>query len=308
MTIGIISMLIMVLFMVGGGLPLTDGTYVTAIFSTPTFFLITLFFCICLVISCIKIRKNVKNIPFILLHLSIVVIFIGAFIGQCFTIKSTFQMPIGQEYVIRQVTLPEDQSAQRSQMPFRSSPNDGLKELGFGISVDEFKIDYFPVDYDLFTMVKKKNQYGFEETDYPFVKTFSQDDGPIVVGEKTITFDELFNKETDSWKTQYKVDDVNMLQVSPLREKYYQANFRIFKDLEQTDYEDVKLAVNHPVEYGGWKFYLMSYDKQARRYLQITARRDPGAVLVVWGFWIMSVASVFLALKSLLQIRRANNE
>ena len=48
-----------------------------------------------------------------------------------------------------------------------------------------------------------------------------------------------------------------------------------------------RLRVNHPVTHGGWRFYLTSYDTVARRYIVVTARRDPGRCLVIPGIWMV---------------------
>ena len=44
-----------------------------------------------------------------------------------------------------------------------------------------------------------------------------------------------------------------------------------------------KLEVNHPVEHTGWRFFLMSYDTESRRYVVLSARRDPGRNIVFAG-------------------------
>ena len=52
------------------------------------------------------------------------------------------------------------------------------------------------------------------------------------------------------------------------------------------------LSVNHPVHYGNWKFYLLSYDQSEMEYITVQAKNDPGVPLVMAGI-VITVVSVF---------------
>jgi len=67
--------------------------------------------------------------------------------------------------------------------------------------------------------------------------------------------------------------------------KHFQASLRINSlDGSTTSHE---LEVNHPVEHAGWRFYLMSYDTEARRYVVLSARHDPGRGVVFTGIALL---------------------
>ena len=63
--------------------------------------------------------------------------------------------------------------------------------------------------------------------------------------------------------------------------KHFQASLRITAVDGSTSASE--LEVNHPAEHAGWRFYLMSYDTDARRYVVLNARKDPGRKIVFTG-------------------------
>jgi cytochrome c biogenesis protein ResB len=58
-----------------------------------------------------------------------------------------------------------------------------------------------------------------------------------------------------------------------------------------------ELEVNHPVEYGGWRFFLMSYDTESRRYVVLSARHDPGRPVVFAGMAMLMVGSAIMCFR-----------
>jgi hypothetical protein len=82
-----------------------------------------------------------------------------------------------------------------------------------------------------------------------------------------------------------------ILLINKPGDKWYSANFHV-------DDSGIKrtfpLAVNHPVSYGKWRFYLMSYGQdQHGQYLILSGRRDPGRMPVIAGIWML-ITGVFL--------------
>ena len=57
------------------------------------------------------------------------------------------------------------------------------------------------------------------------------------------------------------------------------------------------LAINHPFTHRGWRFYLMSYDREAQRYVWLSARRDPGRPIVIAGIWGILLGVTWLCWK-----------
>jgi hypothetical protein len=61
--------------------------------------------------------------------------------------------------------------------------------------------------------------------------------------------------------------------------------------------ENRRLAVNRPVTYRGWRFYLMSYDHNPEVCVTLTARRDPGRGVVIAGIWMVIAGTCLLGLR-----------
>jgi hypothetical protein len=75
-------------------------------------------------------------------------------------------------------------------------------------------------------------------------------------------------------------------------DKRYEADLVITRDGKSFD---KLLAINAPVDMNGWRIYLNSYDPNAREYITITLRNDPGDILVVVGILglMIGIAIIF---------------
>ncbi|OGV58109.1 MAG: hypothetical protein A2283_16230 [Lentisphaerae bacterium RIFOXYA12_FULL_48_11] len=58
-----------------------------------------------------------------------------------------------------------------------------------------------------------------------------------------------------------------------------------------------KLEVNHPVEHQGWRFFLMSYDTESRRYVVLGARSDPGRKVVFAGIAMLMLGCTIMCFR-----------
>ncbi len=54
------------------------------------------------------------------------------------------------------------------------------------------------------------------------------------------------------------------------------------------------VRVNHPLDFGGWRFYQSSYDQEAMRYTVFEAARDPGVPVVYAGFVVLLAGVSFM--------------
>ncbi len=61
----------------------------------------------------------------------------------------------------------------------------------------------------------------------------------------------------------------------------YRAVLRV-RDDDGTTVERT-MGVNRPVDHGGWRFYLMDYDRESSEYVVMLARRDPGRRIAAAG-------------------------
>ncbi len=57
---------------------------------------------------------------------------------------------------------------------------------------------------------------------------------------------------------------------------------------------DQQLAINAPVDVDGWRIYLNSYDPQAREFITITLRNDPGDLFVLAGILGLMIGSAII--------------
>ena len=62
---------------------------------------------------------------------------------------------------------------------------------------------------------------------------------------------------------------------------------KIAPEIRRTALPPQPFSVNHPLDFHGWRFYLMSHDTQNNEYIVITARRDPGRGCVIAGIWMI---------------------
>jgi len=94
--------------------------------------------------------------------------------------------------------------------------------------------------------------------------------------------DSYFNLDFGITVTDFRVDFYEQTgQKANPTPKHFQASLTIRdKDNSTTKHE---LMVNHPVEHDGWRFFLMSYDRESRRYVELSARNDPGRNIVFAG-------------------------
>ncbi|MDD4871991.1 MAG: cytochrome c biogenesis protein ResB [Kiritimatiellae bacterium] len=77
--------------------------------------------------------------------------------------------------------------------------------------------------------------------------------------------------------------------------KHFQASLRI--NTANSSTLSHELAVNHPVEHAGWRFYLMSYDTESRRYVVLSARQDPGRNIVFAGIAMLMIGTTIMCFR-----------
>jgi len=53
------------------------------------------------------------------------------------------------------------------------------------------------------------------------------------------------------------------------------------------------IEVNHPLRYGGYRFYQQDYDHQAGRYTILEAVSDTGIPAVFAGYWMLCIGVIW---------------
>jgi hypothetical protein len=223
MTAAVVLMVLLALFMLAGAFPSGGGTS-AAIFKTPVFIGLAGLLAGLILYCSWKGGLGFRRIGFLLVHMGVVVILVGALVGWRNGEKHDFALPIGPGDYVREIQLREG----------------GSVPLPFGMACHRFSVEFYE-----------------PQAEFPVPRLFLADMAIQIEGE-------------------------------PVREE--------------------KLAVNHPIEIKGWRFYLMSYDSQNRTYVVLTARRDPGRLVVVTGIWMVIAGTVMLGVLGLGVGRRGRHE
>lgn len=278
MAISVHILLVLVLFMLAGVIPTVAGTQ-GVVFRTPVFIASLALLALALVVCSLRRRLTLRRWGFVLTHLGVAVILSGALIGYMGGKRGEFALPISGEHVVREIPLREGESL----------------KLKFGFCVTEFDVQFYAPSYGLYRppTVSAAGDQG----EYEHVGDFRLSaDGVMDVGSHgMLTRTDLADETSGEWKAQYVLSDGWILQLVPPTPRRFAAELRLVG--ESGDETTQELAVNHPVEFGGWRFYLMSYDKEARRYVVLSARRDPGRGVVIAGIWMVIVGTAGLCLR-----------
>ncbi|MBT3380372.1 MAG: hypothetical protein HN742_39350 [Lentisphaerae bacterium] len=277
MAVSVILFCVLVLFMIAGAIPIEGGSQVV-IFKTPLFLVLAGLLVVLLVGCCFTRRLTRKRIPFLLTHLGIAILLCGAGLGFMMGRKAEFGLPITQHHVGRDIPLRDGTSL----------------NMGFGITVREFAVDYYSARYGLY---RPPTGAATEDSDYQLVKEVTVEaEGAADLGASgEISGNELRNEEDGEWKRQYVLENEWILQYIASTPRNYTAQLRLTDDDENAT--DVELAVNHPVTFNGWRIYLMSYDQEARRYVVLNARRDPGRNAVIAGIWLVIIGTALMCFR-----------
>lgn len=158
--------------------------------------------------------------------------------------------------------------------------------LPFALAVTDFQVERFPPDYALYAPSE------MPDGDLLYEDTYSVGADGIVVDGDVLAAPETLRGDAEEWVSHLDLADGRVLNRQPPGDKHYEAELLVESADEAQTFT---LAVNHPVSYGGWRFYLVSYDRDPSgpNYVDLTARRDPGRLWVVVGVWLL-MAGTFL--------------
>ncbi len=267
MTFAVALLCLITLFMLAGVLPAPGGTQ-AVVFRTPVFILLLTALCGSLLQCCVGRAKRWRRPGFVLTHVGVVVILAGAFTGFAIGKRSEFALPIGVNHMVEEIPAPGEKTY----------------KLGFSFMVRDFSVDFYEPRYGLYRPPSAAEEEYQLESEYAVAKGVLD-----VTGHVQLPTDELKDAATGEWRKQHVLEDGRILQLVPPTPRRFAATLGLRSGTGET--RDVELAVNSPVDYGGWRFYLMSYDKEARRYIVLSARRDPGRAAVIMGIWAVIVGT-----------------
>lgn len=261
--------------MLAGAIPVgTDGVE-RVIFRTPIFVIFMAALCVSILHSSFKQRFTWKKLGFYLSHLGIILLLGGALLGMLYEEQVQFAIPISET------------------MDFWEIPKaDGDQiELGFGFGVTNFNVDRFEPDYALYQPVIITKD-GITTTDYEFIDRIRIQDDMYDLGTLGTVSGSILRLADNNWREQHYLPGGEVLVKYPQEDQHYLASFRIRDDNDELYYYDLK--VNHPVDYSGWRFYLMSYDQSSLQHVVLSARNDPGRNYVVLGIWIVMIGTAII--------------
>ncbi len=167
--------------------------------------------------------------------------------------------------------------------------------LPFSVAVNSFRVEHFdPSSYALY------DPPGDGEREGEYLGTYTPGAKGMSMGAYGDVPPARLRSEDGELVEQVILADQRVLKLLPGSDKYYEAEFAVSEngDDGKPETHNFIMAVNKPVTYGGWRFYLLSYDREhpRPRYLTLTARSDPGRNLVIAGIWMLIIGTFMICL------------
>lgn len=79
-------------------------------------------------------------------------------------------------------------------------------------------------------------------------------------------------------------------------DKHYEATLLIMPEGTR-ELSEKSLTVNKPYRYGGWKFYLMNYDRTTEDSVQLMLKHDPAEYVSLAGIWLAVIGAFLMCLR-----------
>jgi hypothetical protein len=268
---------LLALFMAAGGIPVADGTQ-TVVFRTPVFVVLTGALGCVLILGCARYGRGLKRLVFWPAHLGVVVILVGAGLGYLHGIRGDLVVPVAGWHTTRHLPGPDGESG---------------ADLGFDLSVTDFRVDYYDPAYALFVPTNDRPRSA---EDFALKATLSPGpDGSLrITGYGRVPKADLWNITAAEWVPRLRLSNGWILRRGRQTPREFTAALRIVRDGVETA-ETVR--VNAPVNVGKWRIYLNSYGMHPRPYVQLLVRHDPGRRWVIVGIWMVIVGTALLCLR-----------
>lgn len=262
---------LIVFLLVSGGFPLLGAE---GVFRGGMMVLLLAVLAWQLLVCSLRRRLRLREGGFVLVHLGVCLLLVGAGIGRMWGERLTFGIYLGAEHAQQEVVDVRDSTRR--------------VDLGFRLSAETLTVDHFD---PVLTLLKRT--VGAEGTEFERIKDYRIEDGKVHLDYDlgTLPVSEL-KAEDGVWIRHHVLNDLYVLMVNKPADRWISATLRL-----GSDPQPVTIEVNHPVSHHGWRFYLMSYgeDRQGE-YLVLTGRRDPGRSLVIPGIWMLIVGTFWMCL------------
>lgn len=279
MKTGIVFMWLIILLLVAAVLPVAGDRSVEALYYSPVMILLLALLAGSCVWCCWRKRRGWRLAGFLLSHLGIVVVLAGGMLGFLFGMRTMLRMPVNFEQRIDTLMIDAE----------RREP------LGFDIAARDFKVDFYPPTYMRWHPLPPDE---IAPGDVPFRRGEEFETENVAEwdlgGGQSFEVSKLWNSFRSEWIPQYSLPDGSILAIARQTPSFFGFTLVIFDEDERLE---IPVEVNKPAMYGGWIFYLMSYDAHGRSYVDISVRRDPGRGLVIAGIWMIIVGTFILSFR-----------
>lgn len=270
MRLAVAILVALVAFLLVGAIPVEDGAQIV-VFHTPAFIALAAALALSLVRCAFGRRWRWRRAGFPAVHLGVVAILAGALAGHLAGKRGDMVLPLTDKHVTDRIERPGGPPA----------------ALGFGVSAIQFDVAWYDPVYGLYEPAPDGGRHRLTRS-VPVGPDGSLDLGPL----GRVAGADLRDKATGAWAPQYRLAGGAVLALLPRTPRYYAATLRFTAGGGKSELRP--LAVNHPAVFRGWRFYLVDFDKEERRYIVVTARRDPGRPAVIAGIWLVIAGTALL--------------
>ena len=259
----------LILFLLAGVIPVPGGLHANNIYYSPVFMLLLLLLSLLSVRCCIRRKISLKQSGFYLVHLSVVLILAGAFAGYLLSVKGVLQLSLKPSVAVDHLPLPG-----RKTVPF-----------GFKVAAEDFQVKFYPPMYQLFRALPPEEIVP-GKMPYKPAGEFSANEQGVCTIKGLGPVSNLWDGMRQEWTQRRMLPDGSFLHLAGMTPSFYGVTLVI-------DGRKLPVSINHPAQYKGWRFYLMSYDQQDQSYVQLSVRNDPGRNTVIAGIWL-AIAGTFV--------------
>ena len=259
----------LVLFLLAGVIPVPGGLHVDSIYYSPVFMLLLLLLSLLSIWCGLRRKFGLKQTGFYLVHFGIVLILAGAFTGYLIGVKGVLQLSV-------RPPVATDRLPMTGHAPVK---------LGFDVAAENFQVKFYPPMYQLFrALPPEKTVPG--QMPYEKAGEFAADEQGVCKIKGLGAVSNLWNEVRQEWTERKMLPDGSVLHLAGQTPSFFGVTLLI-------EGQKLPVSINHPADYKGWRFYLMSYDQQNQSYVQLSARRDPGRNAVIAGIWVV-IAGAFI--------------
>jgi hypothetical protein len=259
----------LILFLLAGVIPVPGGLHGGSIYYSPVFMLLLLLLSLLSIRCCMRRKISLKQSGFYLVHLGVVLILAGAFAGYVAGKKGIIQLSLMPQQSVGRLLNGEGDTV----------------SFGFEVAAENFQVKFYPPVYQLYRpLPPEKIVPG--QMPYEKAGEFCAGEGGLCTIPNLGPVSNLWNETRQEWAQRKMLPDGLFLHLAKQTPSFFGVTLLI-------DGQKLPVSINHPADYKGWRFYLMSYDQHNQSHVQLSARRDPGRKAVVTGIWL-AIAGTFI--------------